>query len=98
MFTSGSGCHQDVQRGLSLKAALPLLQLFFSKEFLLVYVPFSPSLILLGEGQELKKIKRCPPLSYQKGDYERYGLSALAYSSFAEVDDQVTCVQQENGD
>ena len=71
----------------------------FSKSFCWLTL-FSPSLYLLGEGKELKKIKRCPPHHTKKGMMKDSlnGVSALAHSSLTGVDEQGTSGQQGNGD
>lgn len=70
------------------------------KEFLLVDISFALGLYLLGEGKELKKVKRCPPYHIKKGVMKdsRNGVLALAHFSLAGVDEQGTHGQQQNGD
>lgn len=99
-----SGCGLSpgcVQRGLSLgeQPCLCCDQALF-KEFLLVDITFSPGPYLLGEGKELKKVKRCPPYHTKKGIMEDSlnRVSARAHSSLAAVDEQGTCGQQASGD
>lgn len=80
-----------MQRGLSLREQPYLCcdQALF-KEFLLVDISFFPCLYLLGEGKDLKKLNDVPPIIPERGIMKDSlnGVSALAHSSLAGVDEQ----------